>query len=182
MKKILPIIIAVVITAVASSGITYYITVEKLNKPADKNESSYSEDVNDESTFSRYSLEMIDESVKGSPKDNKFEIKSVVVDKDKDGKDVVLVTYVYTRLSGEPENLFGVTYNGKQVYQNGVSLADNFSLETNSPNSAYDEVQAGYSAEITEAYELKNKTTDVVVEVKDYYNESYVVSKTFKMK
>ena len=37
MKKILPIIIAVVITAVASSGITYYVTVEML----DKNESSF---------------------------------------------------------------------------------------------------------------------------------------------
>ena len=178
MKKILPIIIAVVITAVASSGITYYVTVEML----DKNESSYSEDVNGESLNSGYSLEAIDESINGSPKANKFEIKSAVVDKDKNGKDVVVVTYVYTRLSGEPENLFGVTYKGKQVYQNGVSLANSYDYETNSPGSAYDEVQAGYSAEITEAYELKNKTTDLVVEVKDYYNEDYVVSKTFKMK
>ena len=193
MKKILPIIIAVVITAVASSGITYYVTVEMLDKPSDKNESSYSEDVNGGSSNLGYALEVIDESVVGSSSQNKFEIKSAVVDKDDSGKDVVLVTYVYTRLSGEPETFTQATdpFFYRSVYQNGTSLShinDDDELEKthNFDSKTRDnDVKAGYSIEHTHIYELKDKKADLVVEIEEDHYEgegSYIVSKTFKMK
>lgn len=192
MKKILPIIIAVVITAVASSGITYFVTVEMLDKPSDKNESSYSEDVDGGSTSKTgYELEVIDESVVGSSSQNKFEIKSAVVDKDHNGKDVVLVTVVYSRLSGEAENLHTVSKTYLNfVYQNGVALShtyvsaleEKYNFDSNAHNN---DVKAGYSVVCTEIFELKDRNADLVVEIEEspYYGAgNYTVSKTFKMK
>ena len=181
MKNFLPIIITFVVTAILSSGITYFLITEKYDISPDEKGSSQSEKADNGNSSKSYSLDVIDETVYGSSNENKFEIKSAVLDKDSDGEDVVIVTFIYTRLSGENESLFHVTYNGLQVYQNGVGLSENYGFKTDSANSSrYDEVKIGYSAEIAIAYTLKNKTSDIVVEVQDYYSD-YVVSKTFKI-
>lgn len=187
MKKILPVIIAVIITAMVSVGITYFIMSDNTDKESDKKESSSSENIEN----TGYSLEVINESVFGSSSQNNFEIKSVVIDKGDEGEDVALITIKYTRLSGDAASIADeAIYNCSTIaYQNGVSLetyySDSMTKKYNINSSRFDKVMAGYSTEVVLMFELKDRNTDLLVEIKEGMFEddvNYIVSKTFKMK
>ena len=87
MKNFLPILITFVVTAILSSGITYFVITEKYDISPDEKGSSQSEKADSGSSSKGYALDVIDETVYGSSNENKFEIKSAVLDKDSNGKE-----------------------------------------------------------------------------------------------
>ena len=198
MKKFLPIILSVVISSAATAGITYTATINSIESKeqttaVQSTETDSGSSAGDENTLDiqgggSYSLEGDAEVVSGTSGDNKITIKSAEIVKTKDGKDAVVVTYGYTRVSGESES-FGGNYFKHEVYQNGISLEElgnsSFKEETLEKYDFYQykDVRAGYSADIKVPYLVDDKTTDLVVEIEDRYSgQGYIVSRSFKMK
>lgn len=198
MKKLLSIILSVVITAVASSGITYFVTVNSVDSGESKGAvvdivgSGNSDEDNEEGKGSSdlgYELSGGQETVSGSSSKNKVSIKSARVVKTVDGQDAVIITYEYSRLSGEA-SYFHLEFCDTDVYQNGVALerVSLFSDEVKEAtkfdsDSDTNKVKVGYTTEVTIGYILKNKTDNLVVEsIEEAYKSTYSVSRTFTIK
>lgn len=200
MKKLLPIILSVVITAAASSGITYFVTVNSVESGESKDAvvdivgSENSDEDNEEGKGSSnlgYELSGGQETVTGSSSKNKVSIKSAHIAKNYADEDVVVITYEYSRLSGEAKSFDSAFWGETNVYQNGVALEPTYSLSDDeveeaikyNSQSVYNDVKAGYTADVTIAYKLKNKTDNLVVEaVESTYSSNYSVSRTFTIK
>lgn len=118
---------------------------------------------------------------------------SVVIDscrlaKDYEGKDVVIVKYIFGNVSDDDEGSasFYLAIEDK-VYQNGVGLNEAYVLDEysnyNSDNQTK-EVKKGYTLDVEVAYELNDTTSEIEVEVAELYSFSTdpkVITKTFSI-
>lgn len=116
--------------------------------------------------------------------DYSIEIKSCRLAKDYFGKDVVIVTYGFTNVSGNEAQSFSWAFEDK-VYQNSVGLNKAYALPEDTDyngDNAYKEVKKGGSLDVEVAYELNDTTTDIEVEVKRLFSFSdKTLKKTFKI-
>ena len=111
-------------------------------------------------------------------------IDSCRLAKDYEGKDVVIVKYVFTNNSDD-STAFYTAFNDN-VFQNGVGLNESYILDDSANYSADNqtkEIKKGASIDVEVAYELNDTTTDIEVEVKELisFNDD-VVTKTFSIK
>lgn len=104
--------------------------------------------------------------------------------KDYEGKPVVIVKYIFTNVSDESPAAFLYALD-TAVYQSGIGLNESYFL---SDSAAYDsgnqakEIKAGATIEVEVAYELNDTTTDIEVEVSEYFSwTDDKVTKTFSL-
>ena len=114
--------------------------------------------------------------------DYTVEIQSCRLAKDYEGKDVVIVKYLYTNVANDDATSFFVAFD-ETVYQNGVGLNESW-LVDDSANYSSDnqtkEIKKGASLEVEVAYELNDTTTDIEVEVKELFSfDDTTITKTF---
>lgn len=116
--------------------------------------------------------------------DYKVEIQSCRLAKDYEGKDVVIVKYLYTNVADDDATSFFTAFD-EAVYQNGVGLNESYVLD-DSANYSIDnqtkEIKKGASLEVEVAYELNDTTTDIEVEVKELISfDDTTITKTFSI-
>lgn len=111
-------------------------------------------------------------------------IDSCRIATDYEGKDVVIVKYIFTNKSNDDASAF---YTSVQptVFQNGVGLNEAYFLNDNanySSDNQTKEIKKGASLEVEVAYTLNDKTSDIDVEVKEWIslNDKKIV-KTFSL-
>ena len=177
MKSIIPIIVSVLVTAIASSTITYLVTVEKY----EKNEiGETNEDVNNDS-FSSRSLTGQAQVITGSSSENAVEIVSAELAQTDEGETAIVVTFVHSRLSGGAEAYF---YEfDDNVFQNGVALEKVYSSHFDDSTNWGDdeaEVKAGYSNQFKVGFILNDLESDIVVECEEEDGD-YTVIRTFEL-
>lgn len=117
--------------------------------------------------------------------DYTVDIQSCRLAKDYEGKDVVIVKYLFTNVSNDTATSFTSAVN-HEVFQGGVGLNQSLFLDDsanyNSDNSLKD-IKKGASLEVEVAYELNDTTTDIEVEVSEFFSfDDAVVTKTFSLK
>lgn len=116
--------------------------------------------------------------------DYNVEIKSCRLAKDYEGKDVVIVTYVFANVKADEAASFYVTFEDT-VYQNGVGLNEAYVLADDanySEDNQTKEIKKGASIEVEVAYELNDTETDIEVEVEELFSfEDKVLTKTFSI-
>lgn len=111
---------------------------------------------------------------------------SVVIDscrlaKDYEGKEVIIVKYVYTNVSNDEPTAFYIAFDAA-VYQNGVELNEAYILDDSANYSADNQTKAikkGASLDVEVAYTLNDTTTDIEVEVEELFsfNDDKLVKK-----
>lgn len=185
MKKFMPIIISIIVTAVVSSGATYAI----LNISDSNSETNAQVKVEVENEEPEAAVEVYE--LDGAPQTNEsetaeldlnVEIKSAKITQDSDGKSVAIVTYVYTNLDDSAESFSNC--RDINVYQNGVALnrqcysVGDYELK----GDIYGDVKPGSSSEIEMGYELNDNETDLLVEIRDtFHYDRYLFARTFYM-
>ena len=112
---------------------------------------------------------------------------SVVIDscrlaKDYEGKDIVIVKYVFTNVSDDNAAAFYMTFDDV-VYQDGVGLNEAYIL-SDSANYSSDnqtkEIKKGATLEVEVAYELNDTVTNIDVEVSEIFSfDDKTITKTF---
>ncbi len=112
------------------------------------------------------------------------DIQSCRLAKDFEGKDVVIVKYLFKNVSSNNAAAFYIAID-ESVYQNGVGLNEAFIL-ADSANYSSDnqtkEIKKGASIEVEVAYELNDTTSDIEVEVKELISfNNTVIKKTFSI-
>lgn len=114
---------------------------------------------------------------------------SVVIDscrlgKTFDGKAAVIVKYIFTNVSNENATAFFTAFN-ETVYQGGVGLNEAWLLDDSSNYSTDNQtkkIKKGSSIDVEVAYELNDTTTDIEVEVEEFFSfDDKVLKKTFKI-
>lgn len=114
----------------------------------------------------------------------KVEIQSCRLAKDYEGKDVVIVKYLFTNVSNEDAAAFYTSFDDN-VYQNGVGLNEAYVLHESANYSADNQtknIKKGASLEVEVAYELNDLTTDIQVEVKELFSfTDTTITKTFSI-
>ncbi len=111
------------------------------------------------------------------------EINSCRLAKDYEGKDVVIVKYIFTNNSDNPQSFsFSIEDN---VFQNGIGLNESLFVSDNagySSDNQMKEIKKGSSLEVEVAYELNDTTTDIDVEVSELISFSDdIVTKSFSI-
>lgn len=116
--------------------------------------------------------------------DYTVEIQSCRLAKDYEGKDVVIVKYLYTNVSNDDATAFWTAFD-ETVYQNGVGLNESYLVDDSANYSADNqskEIKKGASLEVEVAYELNDTTTDIEVEVKELFSfDDTTITKTFSI-
>ncbi len=114
--------------------------------------------------------------------DYSVEIDSCRLAKDYEGKDVVIVKYIFTNVSADNATAFYIAFEDT-VYQDGIGLNKAYVLDDNanySEDNQTKEIKAGASLDVEVAYELNDTTTDIEVEVKELISLSdKAITKTF---
>ena len=114
---------------------------------------------------------------------------AVVIDscrlaKDYEGKDVVIVKYLFTNVSSDTPTSFMVAIND-QVYQNGVGLNETYFVDDSanySSDNQMKEIKKGATLEVEVAYDLNDTTTEIEVEVSETFSfKDNMVTKTFTL-
>ncbi len=108
-----------------------------------------------------------------------IKIVSATIDKDYEGKDVLVVTYEWTN-NGDEEQMFSTAFTAK-AYQNGIECTTAYLVDSVDAEKSLTNIKSGATLEVKEAYQL-NDTTDVEVEVTEWisFGDDKVV-KTFKL-
>lgn len=116
--------------------------------------------------------------------DYTVEIASCRLAKDWEGKDVVIVKYIYTNVANDEATSFMVAFD-EEVYQNGVGLNESIMLDDSanySSDNQMKDIKKGASLEVEVAYELNDTTTDIEVEVEELFSFSDTkITKTFSI-
>ena len=116
--------------------------------------------------------------------DYSVEIRSCRHAKDYEGKDVVIIKYLYTNNSSDTPTSFWIAFDDA-VYQNGVGLNEAYVLDDSANYSSDNqdkEIKKGASIEVEVAYELNDTTSDIEVEVKELFSfDEKTIKKTFKI-
>jgi len=112
---------------------------------------------------------------------------SVVIDscrlaKDYEGKDVIIVKYIFSNVSNDTATSFMVALNDA-AFQDGVGLNEAFVMNDSADYSADNqmkEIKAGASIDVEVAYVLNDTTTDVEIEVSELISfDDKTITKTF---
>lgn len=111
-------------------------------------------------------------------------IDSARMAKDFEGKDVLIVKYIFENVKNEESASF-MWALADSAFQNGVGLNKSYvvdeSANYNSDNQSK-EIKKGASIEVEVAYELNDTTSDVEVEVTELISlDDKKVTKTFKL-
>lgn len=116
--------------------------------------------------------------------DYMVEIQSCRLAKDYEGKDVVIVKYLFTNVSNDDPTAFYVAFDD-HVYQDGVGLNEAYILDDSanySSDNQMKEIKKGASLTVEIAYELNDTTTDIEVEVEELFSfNDTIVKKTFSI-
>lgn len=112
---------------------------------------------------------------------------SVVIDScrlatDYEGKDVVIIKYIFGNVSDDDAASFMGTLSCN-VYQNGVGLNESYFMNDNAnynTDNQTKEIKMGSTIEVEEAYVLNDTMTPIEVEVSEWisFNDK-VITKTF---
>lgn len=102
---------------------------------------------------------------------------SVVIDscrmaKDFEGKEVIIIKYVFTNVANDEPTAFFVAFDDA-AYQNGVELNPAYILDENANYDSENQTKAikkGASLEVEVAYKLNDTTTEVEVEVEELFS------------
>ncbi|MBE6720280.1 MAG: DUF5067 domain-containing protein [Ruminococcaceae bacterium] len=107
-----------------------------------------------------------EESVDGKIGDYICTVKSAEVCKDWEGKDAVKITYSFTNNNKEPQS-FDIAL-ADNVYQDGVELEDTF-IDADEDDWGVDvKIKQGVTKEVIKVYKLRDKTTDLEVEIGEW--------------
>ena len=113
-----------------------------------------------------------------------LEIQSCRLAKDYEGKDIVIVKYSFTN-NGEEAEAFYTAFEDN-VYQNGIGLNEAYMVNDEynySSDNQTKEIQKGATLEVEVAYELNDTTTDINVEVNEFFSfDDKKITKTFSLK
>lgn len=113
----------------------------------------------------------------------KVEIDSCRLAKDYEGKDVVIVKYIFTNNNDDATSFW--TAFDDNVFQDGVGLNEAFMLDESanySTDNQSKEIKKGATVEVEVAYELNDTTTDIEVEVEELFSlDDDIVTKTFSI-
>ena len=115
--------------------------------------------------------------------DYEVEILSCRLSKDYEGKDVVIITYNFTNVSGDEAASFMWAFTDK-VYQGGIECEHAYVLDDDTYDSANrdKEIKAGASLEVECAYVLNDTTTDIEVEVTELISlDETKITKIFEL-
>lgn len=126
----------------------------------------------------------VEETVAGAVGDYSVVIDSCRLAKDYEGKDVVIVKYVFANVADDDAASFMFAMDDS-VYQNDIGLNEAYILDDsanyNSDNQTK-EIKKGATIEVEVAYELNDTTSDIVVEVAELISfEDTLVTKTFSI-
>jgi len=103
---------------------------------------------------------------------------------DYEGKDVIIVKYIFTNVSADEAAAFAWTFDAA-AYQDGVGLNESYFVDDSADYNMDDqskEIKAGATLEVEVAYELNDTTTDVEVEVTELFSfDDTMITKTFQI-
>ena len=109
-------------------------------------------------------------------------IDSCRLAKNYDKKPVVIVKYIFSNVSDDNATSFASVFEDA-VYQNGVGLNEAWLLDDSanySSDNQLKEIKKGATIEVEVAYELNDSTTDIEVEVSEYFSfDDTTITKTF---
>lgn len=112
---------------------------------------------------------------------------SVVIDscrmaKDYEGKDIIIVKYIFTNVSDDDATSFSFAVKDA-AYQNGIGLNKAYVIDDSAnydSSTQLKEIKKGASLEVEIAYELDDTTSDVEVEVSELISfDDKIIKKTF---
>ena len=112
---------------------------------------------------------------------------SVVIDscrmaKDYEGKDIIIVKYIFTNVSDDDATSFSFAVKDA-AYQNGVGLNETYFVDESAnydSGTQLKEIKKGASLEVEIAYKLDDTTSDVEVEVSELISfDDKIIKKTF---
>ena len=111
-------------------------------------------------------------------------IDSCRLAKDWDGKDVVIVKYIFENVKNEESASFTWTISDA-VFQNGIGLNHSYFVDESysySSDNQTKEIKKGASLEVEVAYELNDTTTPIEIEVSELISFSdKKITKTFDL-
>lgn len=114
--------------------------------------------------------------------DYQVDIRSFRLAKDYEGKDVIIVTYGFTNVKHDDAVSFSVAIEDT-VFQNDIGLNKSYVIDDSydySEDNQIKEIKAGASLDIEVAYELNDTTSDVIVEVSEWFSlNDKTLTKTF---
>lgn len=112
---------------------------------------------------------------------------SIVIDscrlaKDYEGKDVVIVKYIFGNVEDDDAVSFVATFN-YEVYQNGVGLNEAYFVDDDanySSDNQLKDIKKGATIEVEVAYVLEDTTSPIEVEVSEWLSwDDVTITKTF---
>lgn len=188
MSKSMVAVITAVITAIVSVSGTLLVvnfTAEDGTEKEVRAEIQYEENGGEGAGFEPYELSGGQQTVSGDTSRYKVDIKSARIsyDTDDDNAKALVVTYVFTNNSNNPEHFSSISDDA--VYQNGVALDRAYCVYgvEDEYGDAYGlDVRPGSSFEFELCYELSDDNADVVIEVTNpAYDPDFLVSRTFTL-
>lgn len=114
---------------------------------------------------------------------------AVVIDscrlaEDYEGNPVVIVKYIFTNVSDDEAAAFYTTFDAT-LYQNGIGLNESYFLDDSADydsDNQTKEIKKGATIEVEVAYTLNDTTSDIVVEVEEFFSfDDTVLTKTFSI-
>ena len=116
--------------------------------------------------------------------DYKVEIKDFRLASDFEGKPVIIITYGFTNVSDTSPAAFYLSIEDA-VYQNGIGLNEAIFVDGSdySSDNQTKELKMGASLDVEVAYELNDTTSDVEIEIKEFFSffNTKVLTKTFSI-
>ena len=116
--------------------------------------------------------------------DYSVEIDSCRLVKDYEGKDVIIVKYIFSNVSGTDPISFMVAFDD-YASQNGVGLNESWFVDESanySSDNQTKEIKMGATLDVEVAYELNDTTTPVDIEVKELFSfDDKTLTKTFEI-
>ncbi|MCD7873296.1 MAG: DUF5067 domain-containing protein [Clostridiales bacterium] len=104
----------------------------------------------------------------GAIGDYKCVVKEATVCKDWLGKDAVLITFDFTNNSDQAES-FDLALQAN-AYQDGVGLESTFTGKDETDNLIDVEIKPGVTKEVKKAYILRDKSTDIEMEISELFS------------
>lgn len=118
---------------------------------------------------------------KSNLSDCNIEIKSCRLAKDYDGKKVVIITYGFTNYADDAASFNTAVEDA--VFQNGIGLNEAYILSESANYNADNqikEIKKEATLDVEVAYELNDETTDITVEVTEWFSlDDKKITKTF---
>ena len=116
--------------------------------------------------------------------DYTVEISDYRFAKDYEGKDVIIVKYIFSNVNGDEPASFMFAFSN-YAFQNGVGLNEAIFMDDNSDYNSDNqtkEIKKGATIEVEVAYELNDSTTPVEIEVEELFSfEEKTITKTFEI-